>query len=116
MSKKRVASLSSASLRLFGPPPLLEGEDAAAYEELAARLFSAVQPTDFIEEFWARDLTDASWNILRLRRVQSAFLTAQVSDAASDAADGEATALAKAEAELMKGSEKEEMDRFLDDD
>ena len=118
MSKKRAALLSSKtpSLRLFGPPALLEGEDAAAYDELAARLFSAVQPTDFIEEFWVRDLTDASWNILRLRRVQAAFLSAQVSDAASDAADTEATSLAKAEAELMKGSEKEEMERFLDDD
>src|SRR5262249_49073104 len=118
MSKKRAASLSSKtpSLRLFGASPLLEGEDAAAYDELAARLCSAVQPTDFIEEFWARDLADASWNILRLRRVQAAFLSAQVSDAASDAANTEATSLAKAEAEQMKGSEKEEMERFLDDD
>jgi hypothetical protein len=118
MNKKRVASLNSKtpSLRLFGPPPLLEGEDAAVYEELAARVFSAVQPTDFIEEIWARDLADVSWNLLRLRRVQAAFLSAQVSDAASDAANTEATSLAEAEAELMEGSEKEEMVRFLKDD
>ena len=39
-SKKR-------KLGLFGAPPLLEGEDAAAYDELAARLFSAVQADRF---------------------------------------------------------------------
>jgi hypothetical protein len=46
--------------------PLLEGEDSAAYDELATRVFSAVEPTDFIEEIWARDLADVSWNLLRL--------------------------------------------------
>jgi hypothetical protein len=118
MKKKRVALLSSKpfDLRLFGPPPLLEGEDAAAYDELVARVFGAVRPTDFIEEIWARDLADVSWSLLRLRRIQAAFLSAQVSEAASDAADDKATSLATAEAELMEGSEKEEMDRLLKDD
>jgi hypothetical protein len=115
-ANKKQRSNKTRNISLFGPPPLLEGEDAAAYDEIAARLCSAAQPTDFIDEFWARDLADASWNILRLRRVEAAFLSAQVSDAASDAANKEATSLAKAESEQMKGSEKEEMERFLDDD
>jgi hypothetical protein len=53
MGKKSVRLAVDAVQRatkwnLFGPPPLLEGEDPAAYDELAARVFSAVQPTDFI--------------------------------------------------------------------
>jgi hypothetical protein len=34
-------------LALFGPPPLLEGEDTAAYDELLARISGAVKPADF---------------------------------------------------------------------
>ena len=46
MSKKRAASSSSKalSLRLFGSPPLFEGEDAVAYDGLLARVSSAVNP------------------------------------------------------------------------
>ena len=31
-------------LALFGPPPLIEGEDAAAYDQLVARTFAALKP------------------------------------------------------------------------
>jgi hypothetical protein len=119
MRKKRVrASRSKAPSRLslFGSPPLLEGEDAAAYDKMLARVCSAVRPTDFIEEIWVRDLTDVTWTLLRLRRVQVAFLSSEVSDDASDAANTDATSLAEAEMELMKETEKEEMDRFLHHD
>ena len=37
-------------LALFGPPPLLEGEDAAAYDQLVARIYAAINPTDIIDE------------------------------------------------------------------
>ena len=43
-------------------------------------------------------------------------MSAKISDDASEAANEEATSLAKAEAELMEGTEKEEMNRLLDDD
>ena len=112
----RPRSKALSRLNLFGPPPLLEGEDAAAYDELVARVFSAVRPTDFIDEIWARDLADVSWSLFRLRRIQAAFLSAKVSDDASEAANEEATSLAEAEMELMEGTEKEEMDRLLHDD
>ena len=119
MRKKRVAASSSKAhsrLNLLGPPPLLEGEDAAAYDELTARVLSAVRPTDFIEEIWVRDLTDVTWTLLRLRRIQAAFLSIEVADEASEAANTEATSLAEAEMELMEGTEKEEMDRLLHHD
>ena len=118
MSKKRVhasGSKAPSRLNLFGPPPLLEGEDRAAYDELAARVFSAVRPTDFIEEIWARELADVSWSLFRLRRVLASFLSTRVSNDASEAANKEATSLAEAEMELMEETEKEEMDRLLHD-
>ena len=39
-------------LALFGPPPLLEGEDAAAYDQLLARIYAAVKPLDIIYEIF----------------------------------------------------------------
>jgi hypothetical protein len=34
---------------LFGPPPLLVGEDAAAYDELRAAISATVEPIDTVE-------------------------------------------------------------------
>jgi hypothetical protein len=101
-------------LDLFGPPPLLEGEDEAAYDETIARMSSAVGPTDFLEEIWVRDLADLTWNIMRLRRIQSAFLADRVWDDVNE----EASSLAEADPELMEGTkeQKEEMNRLLDSD
>jgi len=99
---------------LFGPPPLLEGEDPAAYDEIVARVSGAVGPTDFIEEIWARDLVDVAWGIFRLRRIEAAFLTEEISEVVND----KASELAEADPELMEGSEKEKesMQRLLDSD
>jgi len=54
-------------LALFGPLILLEGEDAAAYDELLARIFAAVKPVDIIEEMFVADLVSLEWEVLRLR-------------------------------------------------
>lgn len=55
---------------MFGPPPLLEGEDAAAYDELLARVSAAANPSDVIHEIWVRDVVDLTWEILRWRRLK----------------------------------------------
>ena len=60
----------------FGPPPLLEGEDVAAYDELLARVSEGVQPNDILEEIWVRDIVDLVWETLRLRRMKAAFFSA----------------------------------------
>jgi hypothetical protein len=73
------------------------------------RVFSAIGPRDFIEEIWARDLTDVGWHLFRWRRLEAAFLADQV----TEAADEQASRLAIAETESLQGSEKEDMDRFL---
>jgi hypothetical protein len=69
-----------------------------------------VKPTDFIEEISVHDAVDVIWNIFRLRRIQAAFLSAEVWDIVND----KASSLAEAEAELLEGTEKEDMDRLLD--
>lgn len=60
---------------LFGPPPLLEGEDPAAYDQLHTRITESVKPKDVLEEMWVRDVVDLTWHILRLRRLKAAFLS-----------------------------------------
>jgi hypothetical protein len=55
--------------QIFGPPQLLDGEDAKAYEELLSRFSTAVQPSDFLEEILVRDVVDIAWHVLRLRRL-----------------------------------------------
>lgn len=61
---------------LLGPAPLLEGEDADAYEELNHRVRAAVGPVDVIEEIWVRDIVDLLWETMRLRRLKVAYLQA----------------------------------------
>ena len=62
----------------LGPPPLIEGEDGAAYNQLHGSITAAVKPKDFIEEILARDIADLSWEVLRLRRVKGKLLTSRV--------------------------------------
>jgi hypothetical protein len=60
----------------FGPPSLIEGEDATAYDELLARISTAVKPTNIIEDIWVREVVDFTWEALRMRRLKTALLTA----------------------------------------
>jgi hypothetical protein len=60
----------------FGPPPLLRGEDRAAYDEFLARVTATVVPADFIEEMWVRDIVDLGWEAFRLRRLKAQLMTA----------------------------------------
>jgi hypothetical protein len=64
-------------LALFGPPPLLEGEDAAAYDQLLARIYAAVKPLDIIYEIFVDDVVFSEWEVLRLRRLKSSLIRAR---------------------------------------
>jgi hypothetical protein len=57
-------------LALFGPPLLLEGEDAAAYDQLLARICAAVKPVDIIDEIFIADVASLEWEVLRWRRLK----------------------------------------------
>jgi len=73
MSKK--PTLKAVSRRnLFGPSPVLEGEDAAAYDELLDRVRAAVNPVDIVEEMLITDVMYLEWDVLRWRRVKTGLL------------------------------------------
>jgi hypothetical protein len=65
-----IAAPVAERLAALGPPPLIEGEDGAAYDELLLRISTAVKPADIIEDFWVRDITDLVWEAVRLRRLK----------------------------------------------
>ena len=59
---------------LFGDPPLLRGEDVGLYNELMGQFAKIVEPTDMIEWWWVKDITDHTWEIRRLRRFKALFV------------------------------------------
>jgi hypothetical protein len=59
---------------IFGPPPILDSEDADAYEALHDRVRAAMAPADVIEELWVRDVVDLTWEALRLRRLKAKLM------------------------------------------
>jgi hypothetical protein len=61
----------AARLDIFGPAPLIEGEDAAAYAELLVRISAAVKPADILEDIWVREIVDLVWSAFRLRRFKT---------------------------------------------
>jgi hypothetical protein len=61
-------------LSLFGPPLLLVGEDAAAYDELVGRICAAVRPADVIFEMFIADIVASEWEVLRWRRLKSILM------------------------------------------
>jgi hypothetical protein len=66
---------------IFGPPPLLDTEDSAAYDELLARVSGDVKPTDTIEELWVHDIVDITWDILRWRRIKISLVELEMPSA-----------------------------------
>ena len=53
-------------LSLFGEPPLLEGEDRAAYDEFLASVLGSVNPTDMLDEMFMVDVCRLEWEVLRI--------------------------------------------------
>jgi len=64
----------------FGPPPLIQGEDQVAYEDLLAKVYSVVKPQDIIEEMYVRDVADLSWEIWRWRRQKAALISGSLGE------------------------------------
>src|SRR5437016_2079138 len=65
---------SSRDLAGLGPPALFEGEDAGTYGALLARMSSALEPSDFLEEIWMRDVVELVWEMSRLRRLKTELM------------------------------------------
>jgi len=62
------------------PPSLANGEDFGTYAQLAARIRAAVAPANILEEIFARDVADLTWDAVRLRRVKAGLYTIGASD------------------------------------
>ncbi len=73
-NKARVGLSKEESVRFFGPPPLIAGEDRAQYEVMRDKISAALGPLDFLEEIWVNEIVNLVWETLRLRRLQAAFL------------------------------------------
>jgi hypothetical protein len=54
--RKKSTSEAVSRHSLFGPPPVLDGEDPAAYDELFGRVSAAVKPIDVIDEMLIDDV------------------------------------------------------------
>jgi hypothetical protein len=61
---------------IFGLPPLFEGEDAKAYDELLSQISTVVKPDDVIYDFLVRDVIDLTWDVFRLRRLKVKLMMA----------------------------------------
>ena len=87
-SKTKIAALSvpgrAQRLALFGPPPLIEGEDAAAYDQLLDRICAAVKPVDIIDEMYTADFVSLEWEVLRYRRLKWSLIRQRVLEALRD--------------------------------
>jgi hypothetical protein len=57
---------------LLGPAPLLRWESPDRYERILASVAQAVDPRDWIEWVWTKDLVDLGWEAARARRAQAA--------------------------------------------
>jgi hypothetical protein len=76
--QKRAVEIPSAA-SFFGPPPLIDGENAAEYEELFDRVSATVKPKSVIEQMWVRDITDLTWEIRRMRHLKAELLKSVLS-------------------------------------
>jgi hypothetical protein len=68
---RRANNSKTAHDSLFGPPPLLQDENAADYEKLSRRVLHFFKPRNIIEELLVRDYVDLTWNLFRLRKLET---------------------------------------------
>jgi hypothetical protein len=108
-TRSKARSHAPGRPNLFGPPPILPGENPKAYEEILNRIIDTIAPRDFIEEIWCRDLADVAFNLFRLRRIKAAYQA----DGVSEAANKKASRLAEATMRAMEDSDEHEILQFL---
>jgi len=80
MTNSKTAS-GSALNAIFGKPPLLSGEDEAAFQRLSDEFRKAMSPKDFVEEILIRDAIDLTWEIQRLKDYKRQIIQANREDA-----------------------------------
>lgn len=74
-TQKRRSNKSEKILAdLMGQPPLLADEDPAQYFALYQTIRLKLEPRDILEEFYARQIMDDAWLVIRYRRMNSHLL------------------------------------------
>jgi len=73
---KADAQKPTSRLDFLGQPPIIDGEDAAAYDELLARVRAAITPNDVIEEMLIMDVVQLQWEIQRWRGLKTKLMQA----------------------------------------
>jgi hypothetical protein len=61
---------------LLGPPPVITGEDPAAFLALLDGVRADAKPHGMIEEIWVRDIAELIWESRRLHRYKASLLQA----------------------------------------
>jgi hypothetical protein len=102
VSKRSKRQSSFGPTHLFGPPPILPGEDPKAYEEMLNGIVGSIAPRDFVEQIWVHDLTNAAWDLFRWRRMKTAYLAEQADNKASRFAMAQMTALLPEKGEITQ--------------
>ena len=72
---------TASSLLVYGPTPLIRGEDYRAYDLLTASVVAALHPEDAIENMLVQDVIDQHWEIQRLRRFKPSLYATKASTA-----------------------------------
>src|ERR1051326_5172567 len=99
MADTRDLIIEHSSAVPLPPPSLANGDDAAAYAQLAALMRAAVAPVNIIEEIWARDVADLTWDVMRLRRLKAGLYAIGASDGMTQILSGlEASVMGRAKA------------------
>lgn len=76
------AKLASRDRRkLFGPAPLLPGEDKAAFEAFLAQAKDVIRPADFIEEILLHDYVYETWEFRQVRQALQGLVSTAVTRA-----------------------------------
>ena len=60
-------------LDLLGDPPLIRSEKPDDYDRLFNQLAATIDPQDFVEWIYTKDILDLVWEIRRWRIIKSAF-------------------------------------------
>jgi hypothetical protein len=69
--RSKSASIDISTDPIFGPPPILEQEDSAAFDALHKHVTKDVQPVGILEKIWVWEIVVLTWEILRWYRVKN---------------------------------------------
>src|SRR4030088_1497698 len=81
LAKNEEDSVGNQMNDLLGPPPLIQGEDAARYWRLHAAIAHEIKPETFFDKICIREFADKLWQQQRCKQgaasiVESAYVEA----------------------------------------